>query len=97
MPCYKIHITGSVYKTGFRYFLKEKAALNGITGKVYYEKLSAVGITASGTEAGLKNFLECCSIGNRYFHIDRVEISEVPPEEFSNFEVVDDIQDKFYE
>ncbi|MBN1338680.1 MAG: acylphosphatase [Bacteroidales bacterium] len=97
MPCYKIHIKGSVFKTGFRYFLKEKAALNGITGKVYYENFSAVGITASGTEAGLKNFLEYCSIWNRYYHIDQVEISEVPPEEFSTFEVVDDIQDIFYE
>ena len=89
MPCYKIHVTGSVFKTGFRYFLKEKADSNGITGRIYYENSSSVSIKASGTEADLKKFLEFCSIGNRFYHVDRMEVVEAPDEEFSSFEVED--------
>jgi acylphosphatase len=79
MPCYKIHIIGSVFKTGFRYYLKAKASLLGITGRVYYENETSVGITASGTEEGLKSFVEYCSFGNHFFRIDRIEIVEIPP------------------
>ncbi|MBN1338238.1 MAG: acylphosphatase [Bacteroidales bacterium] len=90
MPCYKIQITGSVFKTGFRYFLKEKAETNGITGRIYYENSLSVGIKASGSEEQLKRFLEFCSIGNRFYHIDRMEVTEVPPEDYSTFEVEDE-------
>lgn len=89
MPCYKIHITGSVFKTGFRYFLKEKAVANEITGKIFYENSSSVGIKASGTEEGLKRFLEFCSIGNQYYHITRMEVTEIPPKKYPTFEVED--------
>ncbi|MBE0636998.1 MAG: acylphosphatase [Bacteroidales bacterium] len=90
MHCYTIHITGAVFKTGFRYFLKAKASSLGITGRVYYENENSVGITASGTKENLKSFVECCSPGNRFFRINQMEVMEVPPEEFSSFEVEDD-------
>jgi acylphosphatase len=94
MPCNKIHISGSVYKTGFRYYLKEQAALNGITGRVYYENDASVSVTASGTEECLKRFLECCSPANRLFRIERVEVAKIPVQEFSSFEVEDHVEDK---
>lgn len=94
MPCYKIHVTGSVFKTGFRYFLKEKAVSYGITGRIYYENRSSVGIKASGTEENLKRFMEFCSIGNRFYRVDRMEVVEAPEEEFFSFEVEDDIIDE---
>lgn len=93
MPCYNIHITGAVFKTGFRYYLKAKALSLGITGRVYYENKTSVGITASGMEEGLKSFVECCSLGNRFFRIDRIEVTEILPQEFSSFEVEDEIPD----
>ncbi|MBN1339534.1 MAG: acylphosphatase [Bacteroidales bacterium] len=93
MPCYKIHIAGSVFKTGFRYYLKEKAVLSGIKGRVYYENGESVGITASGTEEEVKKFLDFCSIGNPFFRINRLEVVEAPPEEFSSFEVEDIVTD----
>ena len=89
MPCYKIQITGSVYKTGFRYYLKARASSLGITGRVYYENEMSVGIKASGTEENLRNFMDCCSPGNRFFHIDRIEVEQIPPQEYSFFEVED--------
>jgi len=30
MPSYNIHITGAVFKTGFRYFLKVKVDVGGL-------------------------------------------------------------------
>jgi acylphosphatase len=90
MPCYKIHITGSVFKTGFRYYLKEKANLSGITGRVYYENGSSVGVTASGSHEEIKRFLEYCNIANPFFKIQQMEIAEEPHEEFLSFEVEDD-------
>jgi acylphosphatase len=89
MPCYNIHITGAVFKTGFRYFLKAKASLLGIIGRVYYENETSVGITASGTKENLKSFVECCSLGKQFFRIDRIEVTEILPQEFSSFEVED--------
>lgn len=93
MPCYNIHITGAVFKTGFRYYLKAKASSLGITGRVYYENETSVGITASGTKESLKSFVECCSLGNQFFRIDRIEVTEILPQEFSSFEVEDEIPD----
>ncbi|MFO7614432.1 MAG: acylphosphatase [Bacteroidales bacterium] len=93
MPCYNIHITGAVFKTGFRYYLKAKASLLGITGRVYYESETSVGITASGTEEGLKSFIECCSPGNRFFRIVRIEVAEISLQEFSSFEVEDEMHE----
>lgn len=90
MPSYQILINGSVFKTGFRYYLKEKAEQNGITGRIFYEKGSAVGIVASGTEQGLKRFIESCNVGNPLFRINKLEVVETPPAEFSSFEVEDD-------
>lgn len=93
MPCYKIHITGTVFKNGFRYYLKEKADLSGITGKVYYENGFSVGVTASGSHNEIKRFMEYCNIANPFFKIHQMVITEVPPGEFYAFEVIDDINE----
>jgi len=91
MPCYKIHITGSVFKTGFRYYLKDKALFLGITGKVYYVDESTVGVIASGTSEKMFLFLEFCETSNHFVQITNIDISKIPPQEFTSFEVDDEI------
>jgi acylphosphatase len=91
MLCYKILISGSVFKTGFRYYLKAKASLLGITGCVYYENENSVGVIASGNPEVLEKFMEFCMIGNRFVKITRIEVFEIPEQEYSSFEVEDEL------
>ena len=90
MPCNKIHISGSVYKTGLRYYLKAKADFSGVTGVVFYEDDKSVGVIASGSEKNVNRFLEFCKEGFFPAHIDHIKITEIPYQEFSSFEVVDE-------
>jgi acylphosphatase len=90
MPCNKIHIVGSVYKTGFRYYLKAKADLSGVTGVVFYEDDNSVGVIASGSEEKINTFVEFCKTGYPLVEITKTEVSEVPYQEFYSFEVIDE-------
>ena len=89
MPCSKIHINGSVYKKGFRYYLKAKADFSGVTGVVFYENDNSVGVIASGSEQNINTFLKFCKAGYPLVEITNTEVSEVPYQEFYSFEVVD--------
>ena len=90
MPCKKIHFSGPVYKTGFRYYLKAKADFSGVTGVVFYEDDKSVGVIASGSEENVNRFLEFCSAGYPPARIKNIKISEIPHQEFSSFEVLDE-------
>lgn len=90
MPCYKIHISGAVYKTGFRYYLKAKADFSGITGVVFYEDDKSVGVIASGSEENINKFLKFSKTSFYPDQIENTKIMEIPFREFSSFEVVDE-------
>jgi acylphosphatase len=90
MPCYKINITGSVYKTGFRYYLKAKAESLGISGMVFYKNDTTVGAIVSGSEEKINRFLEFCKTGYPPTQIQTTKISEIPHQEFTTFDVVDE-------
>lgn len=90
MHCYQILITGNVFKTGFRYFLKEKATLLGINGSVYYKTSRSVAVIAVGTIEALNSFLDFCQVGDKLFLIKKMEVTEIQPKEFLSFEVVDE-------
>jgi acylphosphatase len=94
MLCNKIHIYGHVYKTGFRYYLKAKADLTGVTGLVFYEDDKSVGVIASGTDENVNRFLQFCWAGYPPAQIENIKISEIPHQEFSSFEVVDEKPEK---
>jgi acylphosphatase len=90
MPCYKIHINGAVYKTGFRYYLKAKAESQRITGVVFYEDDKSVGVIVSGTDENVNRFLQFCRTGYPPAKIENTKISEIPHQEFTTFDVVDE-------
>ncbi len=90
MLCNKIHIHGQVYKTGFRYFLKAKADFAGVTGLVFYEDDKSVGVIASGTDENVDRFLQFCRAGYPPAQIENIQISEIPHQAFSSFDVVDE-------
>lgn len=93
MPCYDIHIKGDVFKTGFRYYLKARAEMNGITGRVYYQNDGSVRVIISCKAEALKTFLEFCNITNPFFRILQMEISETADQKFSCFEVADNSEE----
>lgn len=90
MLCNKIHIIGSVYKTGFRYYLKAKADFSGVTGVVFYEEDKSIGVIVSGSKKKIHRFLKFCKAGYPLVQITKTEILEIPYQEFSSFEVIDE-------
>ncbi len=61
----------------------------GITGKVYYENETSVGIIAAGSKERLIKFLNYCQEGYPVVHIDQIEVVDSEPVEFNSFEVED--------
>ena len=90
MLCYHIHITGSVYKTGYRYFLKENAARLNITGCVFYFPDHSAGIISIGEEKNLKEFISLCISGNLDSRVINVEIKTIPQLQLDSFEVINE-------
>ncbi len=94
MFSYKFFITGAVFKTGFRYYLKAKANYSGVTGVVFYENETTVGVIATGSKEKINRFLEFCKTGYPPAQIENIQISEIPHQEFFTFEVVDEKPEK---
>lgn len=65
----------------------------GITGKVFYENETSVGIIAVGTKEKLIKFLNYCQEGYPVVHIEHMEVVNYEPAEFNSFEVEDILTD----
>ncbi len=85
----QIHISGKVFKTGFRYYLKQIAHLNHITGYVRYDKDQSLIVEAQGTEASINEFLKLCRLGHTSSLVEEVSIKEVPVTKFEGFEIIE--------
>jgi acylphosphatase len=90
MPTMKITITGFVYHSGFRYFVKQLASLHELTGTVVYNADRTVEILASGNENDLYGFLKQCRLWDNQNGIEKLSYVNVPEIDFDSFEVVDE-------
>jgi acylphosphatase len=90
MPSLKITITGKVYHTGYRYFLKQKATQLQIKGCVFYCPDLSVEILATGENDYMELFITYCRIGNKDSYVEDVNLSQIPPDVFDSFEVIDE-------
>jgi acylphosphatase len=90
MQSLKIHITGKVYRTGYRYFIKQKASLLNIYGCVSYCPDRSVEILAAGENDNLDEFLKYCRTGNKDSVVEELHLSEISSATFDAFEVVDE-------
>nr|NQU91305.1 acylphosphatase [Bacteroidota bacterium] len=61
----KINIHGKVYKTGLRYFLKQRASQLKIKGCIFYGIDNSVEIIAIGENPELNKFIKYCHHGNK--------------------------------
>ena len=84
----RIHISGKVYKVGFRYFVKQQAIRAGITGTVCYLDNNTLIIEASGNDEALNKFINFCRIGTIGSQIESITISNSPVTVFRSFEIV---------
>jgi acylphosphatase len=87
MPTLKIDVTGQVYRTGYRYFVKEQASRFRIKGNVVYSTDDGVEIVATGSPEDIREFLKFVKTGNKDSRVETVIQSEMPHAEFETFEV----------
>ena len=87
-----INIRGKVYKTGYRYFLKQKASQLKIRGFVSYNEDGSVNVMATGGKPEMDEFIRQFSNGNKDSLIEDVKIKQIPLQKYTSFEVLDNVQ-----
>ncbi|MGA2822005.1 MAG: acylphosphatase [Bacteroidales bacterium] len=90
MESIKINITGKIYHTGYRYFIKQAASQLDIKGCIFYCPDRSVRILAIGEANNMDKFINYCRIGNIDSSVEKVSMSQIPPAEFDSFEVVEE-------
>ncbi|MCD4737201.1 MAG: acylphosphatase [Bacteroidales bacterium] len=85
----KIHISGKVYKVGFRYYVKQLAERNSITGTVQYADNHSILIKASGNEKALDIFISYCRLGCFGSQVNNISITESSGFNHRFFEIID--------
>jgi len=84
----RIEVTGKVYKTGYRYFVKQLAEKYSITGFVHYTETRGVEIEAHGENDGINQFLAYCRTGCLGFAPEQLTISSCKPANYEDFEII---------
>lgn len=80
-----IKIYGSVQGVFFRVTAQQEADKLGITGFARNEADGSVYIEAEGNETSLNKFLEWCRKGPKLAQVGKVDVSEAPLKNFSEF------------
>jgi len=78
-------IYGHVQGVGFRYFVKSKADLLGITGFVKNKPNGIVYAEAEGEQEQLELFIALCRQGPSHAWVERVDLQYCPLQNFSGF------------
>ena len=79
-------IYGRVQGVGFRYFVKQKADLLGVSGFVRNLANGNVYIEAECEEAALQQFIGYCRQGPSHAWVEKTEIQYCPVQGFEGFE-----------
>lgn len=87
--CLHILVSGKVYKTGYRYFLKQQATKLEISGYVQYTGNQSAKVFASGKKENLNAFIVQCCEGNQGSSINEILIQQSSYKRFSSFEVIE--------
>ena len=85
-----ILIAGKVYKTGFRYFVKQIAERLEITGSVEYSHNHSVLIEATGTDIALNKLIGFCRLGCIGSQVENISLSEKPFPQRHTFEIINE-------
>ena len=80
-------IRGRVQGVGFRFFARERAALDGVAGWVANTSDGAVEAEAEGEREAVDRFERALRHGPAGSRVDAVDVIEIPPEQRRGFEV----------
>ena len=83
----QIHITGKVYKVGFRYYLKQMASVNHVSGYVKYDTDHSLMLEVQGNEADIDKFVKYCWLGCMSSTVSEVSLKDVPVKDYDKFEI----------
>ena len=84
---YNINIFGRVQGVGFRYNTKMKSLELKIKGFVQNRADRSVYIEAEGEEEQLNEFLAWCKQGPSWSHVEKLNYSKSPLQNFNDFEI----------
>ncbi len=84
---YEVKVSGRVQGVNFRYSAMKKAIGLGIVGFVRNESDGTVLIEAEGEEESLEKFLAWCRKGPFFAKVDRLDFSEIPARDYSDFKI----------
>lgn len=82
-----VRVFGRVQGVGFRYFTLSKAKLLGINGYVRNMPDGSVLVDCEGDEENLKMFLAYLKEGPHFAKVERIELNEIFPEGYHDFEI----------
>jgi acylphosphatase len=80
-------VTGRVQGVGFRMFVSDRAAFEGLQGWVANRADGAVEILAEGEKEALERFERALWQGPRLARVDDVEMSDEPPAGIPGFSI----------
>ena len=78
-------IRGQVQGVGFRFFVKQKADLLGITGFVTNKLNGIVYVEAEGETEQLQLFINACEQGPSHAWVEKVDVQYCPVQNFEGF------------
>ena len=82
-----MRVEGLVQGVGFRWAVRSRAALLGVSGYVRNEDDGSVRIEAEGDSGTMTQFLEWCRQGPGSAQVDQVLAEPGPVKGFSSFEI----------
>ncbi len=85
--CIRIKVHGRVQGVGFRYFTKQAAQKNDISGYAKNEPDRTVLIMAEGEEQDLDMFIAMCRQGPPFGRVDKIETYDEPLKSFTGFTI----------
>lgn len=84
---YNIQVFGIVQGVNFRTAARDQAKALGITGFAKNTGGNSVYIEGEGEEASLQAFIRWCNTGTKWSRVERLEVSEGPVQNFTEFKV----------
>ena len=83
----RIHISGKVYKVGFRYYLKQMASVKHVKGYVKYDTDHSLLLEVQGNENDIDEFVKYCRLGCMSSTVSEVLLKDVPVKDYNKFEI----------
>lgn len=83
----QIVLKGKLYRSGFRFYILQKAVELKIMGFVKYQDNKDIVVHAEGAQHQLKDFTEWCTKGTLSCKVISSEINEVEVQNCTSFEI----------